>query len=77
MNEYENDFCKLRFCFNFFDFYFLYAAKVLPKYSDMRYPDGQAVADLSEQNYIEVINLEVSWIFQLLGTFLDEIGCGI
>lgn len=29
-------------------------AKVLPEYSETRSPDGQAIADLSEQNYLEM-----------------------
>ena len=35
--------------------YIFSTEKVLPEYTENRTPDGQAVADLSEQNYLEVI----------------------
>ena len=38
-----------------FHIYFFSTEKVLPEYTENRTPDGQAVADLSEQNYLEVV----------------------
>ena len=48
MHKYKTKFIK---CFK----YIFSTEKVLPEYTENRTPDGQAVADLSEQNYLEVI----------------------